>query len=130
MSVPLTFLIVDDDIPLTVFFKETLHYAGHRVFVAVNEHGALEVARQESIDIMICDLMLPGMFGSSVIDVVKQINKEVFCVLISGHSLHLTEHAERFVNADMVIAKPVLKETLNKIVKQYYLTQELKNQTT
>lgn len=129
MATPLTFLIVDDDIPLTVFFKETLQYAGHRVFVAVNEHGALETVKRESIDIMICDYLLPGMDGSAIVEIVKQHNKEIFCVLISGHHQHLADNQKNFSNIEMVIAKPVLKETLMEIINQYQLTKTAKNQS-
>lgn len=125
---PLNFLIVDDDIPLSLFFKETLQHAGHRVFVAVNEHGALEIIRHEPVHIMICDYMLPGVDGNGIVDAVKQFNKAVFCVLISGHPNHLHNNRHLFVNADMVIAKPILKETMQQIVKQYHLTSTVQRQ--
>jgi two-component SAPR family response regulator len=125
---PLTFLVVDDDIPLSLFFKETLQHAGHRVFVAVNEHGAIETVKNEAVDILICDYLLPGINGIGIVDIVKSMNKAIFCVLISGHHYHLINDRHTFNNADMVIAKPVLKESLNKIMKQYLLTQSVRTQ--
>lgn len=125
---PLNFLVVEDDIPLSLFFKETLQLAGHRVFVAVNEHGAFEAVKQEAIDILICDYLLPGMEGSAIVDTIKEINKEIFCVLISGHHYRLLVDRELLTNADMVIAKPVLKEALNRIVKQYHSSRIEKTQ--
>ncbi|NUN69221.1 MAG: response regulator [Bacteroidetes bacterium] len=125
---PLTFLVVDDDIPLSLFFKETLQHAGHRVFVAVNEHGAIETVKNESVDILICDYLLPGIKGIGIVDIVKKMKPSLFCVLISGHHYHLINDRHTFTNADMVIAKPVLKESLNKILKQYLLTQSVRTQ--
>lgn len=116
----LTFLIVDDDIRLSLFFKETLTQLGHKVFVTVNEHGALEVLKQEPVDIMICDLILPGLDGTKIISIVKERYPRTCCVLISGHHHKLDAYNTTTVHADLVIGKPVLKETLSSII-EYYL---------
>ena len=117
---PLTFLIVDDDIPLSLFFKQTLLLDDHRVFVSVNEHGALEVLKTETVDILLCDLVLPGLDGSQIIQIVKDQYPNVYCVLISGyHDKIRTSQC----NADLIISKPVLKETLDSIIQQFHLHQ-------
>ncbi len=118
---PLTFLVVDDDIPLSLFFKETLQRENHRVFVAVNEHGAMEVFKHENIDIMICDLVLPGLDGTQIIKTVKQQSAQTFCVLISGHHDQIFSNQIPTNNADLVIGKPVFKETLDRIIQKYFL---------
>jgi len=117
---PLTFLIVDDDIPLSLFFKQTLLLDDHRVFVSVNEHGALEVLKTETIDILLCDLVLPGLDGSKIIEIVKEHYPEVYCVLISGYHdrIHIPNS-----KADRIIGKPILKETLDNIIQQFHLHQ-------
>ncbi len=116
---PLSFLVVDDDISLSLFFKETLMKCGHRVFVAVNEHGALETLKNESIDILLCDFVLPGLDGGTIIDIAKEMNHSLFCVLISGHHHMISPEKTVGSKADMVIAKPILKQTLNDIVERY-----------
>jgi DNA-binding NtrC family response regulator len=118
---PLTFLIVDDDIPLSIFFRDTLLHDNHRVFVAVNEHGALEVIKNESVDIMLCDLVLPGLDGTEIIKTVKQQRTQTFCVLISGYHDQIFSDRIPHSVADLIIAKPILKDTLNRIVQQYLL---------
>jgi DNA-binding NtrC family response regulator len=118
---PLTFLIVDDDIPLSIFFKETLLRDEHRVFVAVNVHGALDIAKHETIDILLCDLVLPGLDGTQIIKLVKEHNPRTFCVLISGYHNKISTELKLLDNADMVIAKPIFRETLDRIIQQYLL---------
>lgn len=125
---PLTFLVVDDDISLSLFFKETLMKAGHRVFVTVNEHGALETLKQESIDILLCDFVLPGLDGGKIITIAKEKKPSLFCVLISGHHHKLASEKVAGTKADMVIAKPILKQTLNEIIQHY--RNSLLNRTT
>lgn len=118
---PLTFLVVDDDISLSLFFKETLMKSGHRVFVTVNEHGALETLKQESIDILLCDFVLPGLDGGTIISIAKGMKPSLFCVLISGHHHKLASEKVAGTKADMVIAKPILKQTLTDIIQEYHI---------
>jgi DNA-binding NtrC family response regulator len=118
-TTPLNVLIVDDDIPLSIFFKDTLQHLGHRVFIAVNEHGALGIIKQEPIDIVICDYLLPGVDGAAILNFIKEFNQKIFCVLISGHHQHLTAHRHTFEHVDMVLQKPVLKDTLTGIIDTY-----------
>ena len=92
--------------------------SGHRVFVTVNEHGALETLKQESIDILLCDFVLPGLDGGKIISIAKEMKQSLFCVLISGHHHKLASEKVAGTKADMVIAKPILKQTLNEILKQ------------
>ena len=113
----LTFLVVDDDIPLSLFFKQTLLLDDHRVFLAVNEHGALEVLKNETIDILLCDLVLPGLDGSKIIEIVKERYPDVYCVLISGYHDKLKLPNGK---ADLNVGKPILKETLGSIIQKFH----------
>lgn len=93
--------------------------SGHRVFVTVNEHGALETLKNECIDILLCDFVLPGLDGGKIISIAKEKKPSLFCVLISGHHHKLASEKVAGTKADMVIAKPILKQTLNDIIQQY-----------
>lgn len=121
---PLTILVVDDDIRLSLFFKETLSQSGHKVFVAVNEHGALELLNREAVDILICDLILPGLDGGKIISIAKERFPRTCCVLISGHHHKLDAYNISKVDADLVIAKPIFKDTLNSIIKYYLVNYQ------
>lgn len=115
----MSFLVVDDDISLSLFFKEILAKDGHRVFLSVNEHGALETLKNESIDILLCDFVLPGLDGGTIIGIAKEMNHSLFCVLISGHHHMISPEKTAGTKADMVIAKPILKQTLNSIIQHF-----------
>lgn len=118
-SPSLSVLIVDDDITLSLFLKESLAKDGHRVTVTVNEHGAREALTAGRPDLLLCDFILPGLDGSEIIRIAKQMYPGLFCVLISGHHAKLASHQIDGSPADLVIAKPVLKETLAHIIHQY-----------
>lgn len=59
-------LIVDDDIRVTSALRRTLAYEGYQVSLAADGEGALSIARTKPPDVVILDLMLPGIDGLEV----------------------------------------------------------------
>ena len=58
-----TILVVDDELEIVRFVRAYLEDAGYRVVVASEGQEALFVARHEKPDLVILDLMMPGMDG-------------------------------------------------------------------
>jgi two-component system, OmpR family, alkaline phosphatase synthesis response regulator PhoP len=58
-----TILVVDDEPEIVRFVRAYLEDAGYRVVVASEGQEALFVARHEKPDLVILDLMMPGMDG-------------------------------------------------------------------
>lgn len=59
-------LVVDDDPNMLSMLRRTLGFEGYQVTVAVNGEVALRAAALERPDLVILDLMLPGMDGLEV----------------------------------------------------------------
>src|SRR2546429_9090167 len=59
-------LIVDDDSRVTSALRRTFAYEGYQVSTALDGEGALAIARTKSPDLVILDLMLPGIDGLEV----------------------------------------------------------------
>jgi two-component system response regulator MprA len=59
-------LIIEDDPGILKFVKRGLAYEGYEVFTAEDGQAGLEIADEEAIDLVILDLMLPGMDGLEV----------------------------------------------------------------
>ena len=66
-------LVVDDEPQIVRVLRGYLEQAGFAVFSAHDGAEALRVARQERPDLVILDLMLPGMDG---LDVARSLRKE------------------------------------------------------
>lgn len=60
---PKTLLIVDDEERLRALLRDYMEHEGYRVLLAGDGQEALRVARQEKPDLIILDLMMPGMDG-------------------------------------------------------------------
>ncbi len=80
-------LIVEDDVTIARFVELELQHAGFRVTKAVDGPSGLEAAQGGEFDLVILDLMLPGMDG---LDVAAEIRKKGSAVPI----LMLTARAD------------------------------------
>jgi two-component system alkaline phosphatase synthesis response regulator PhoP len=66
-------LVVDDDVKTAELVKIYLNRDGYRVLIAYNGNDALHIARQSHPDLIVLDLMLPGMNG---LDVCRTLREE------------------------------------------------------
>ncbi len=85
-----TILIVDDEDMVINVSREILDALGYRVIVARTGQEAIEIykARQEEIDLVILDMIMPGMGGGEAFDVLKIINPQIKVILSSGYSVN------------------------------------------
>ena len=64
-------LIVDDEPMICELLSFNLHKAGYDTVQADNGHAALEIARTTKLDLIILDVMLPGIDGLEVCRTIK-----------------------------------------------------------
>lgn len=60
-------LIVEDDLSLLDLYKSELSHHGYRVFIAETGGMGLALAKKEKPDLILMDIMMPGMDGFSFI---------------------------------------------------------------
>lgn len=111
-----TVLVVEDDESLLLGLEENLAVAGYRVLTAVNGTDGLRLAMEKKPDLIVLDVMLPGVTGYDVCRSLRE--KRVFTPIIL-----LTARKEEFdklvgfdMGADDYVTKPFsLKELLARI---------------
>jgi DNA-binding response OmpR family regulator len=102
-------LVVEDDAPLRRMISIFLRAAGYRVCVAEDGSSGLALARDERPDLVLLDLMLPGLDGWEVLRRIKDDARTAaipVLVLTASVDLPLTEQALR-LGAARVLAKPI-----------------------
>ena len=101
-------LVVDDEEHIVELLKFNLVNSGYKVITAYNGIEALEIANEELPDLVLLDLMIPGMDG---LDVCKQIkrNKEtssISIIMLTARSEELDKIIGLELGADDYITKP------------------------
>jgi two-component system, OmpR family, response regulator CpxR len=79
-----TILCVDDNEQALSIRKIMLETRGYRVLACTRAEPALEAFRRGGVDLVLTDLIMPGMDGSQLIEEVKSLSPETPAVLISG----------------------------------------------
>ncbi|MGA2331532.1 MAG: response regulator [Syntrophales bacterium] len=85
-----TILLVDDEDMIVEVSRELLEVLGYSVHVAKNGGDAVEIYREKQgeIDVIILDMIMPGMGGGETFDALKSINPDVRVILSSGYSIN------------------------------------------
>ncbi|MCD6578629.1 response regulator [bacterium] len=68
-------LIIDDEIDVIEVSKDILLDNGYNVFYSLNGKDGLKILMDKDIDIVLLDIMLPGMDGWEVIEIMRLNNK-------------------------------------------------------
>ena len=66
-----TVLVLEDDPSLLMMLSVTLRSSGHEVVLSSDAELALETLPEESPDVILCDVNLPGMKGTEFTEIVK-----------------------------------------------------------
>jgi two-component system, OmpR family, response regulator CpxR len=97
-----TILCVDDNEQSLSIRKILLETRGYRVVACNNGEQALETFRQHgAIDLVLTDLMMPGMDGSRLVEEIKRLSPQTPALLISGR----IKIYERDTLADLFLPK-------------------------
>jgi DNA-binding NtrC family response regulator len=77
-------LVVDDDPPLRATYAEVLSAAGYRVSTAAHAREALEALQSEPVDLVVTDLMMPGLRGEELLAQVRAVFPEVPVIAVTA----------------------------------------------
>ncbi len=85
-----TILLIDDEKMIIEVGRELLKELGYDVLVAASGSEAVEVfqSRHKEIDLVIMDMIMPGMGGGETFDRLKEIDPQVRVLLSSGYSVN------------------------------------------
>jgi DNA-binding NtrC family response regulator len=121
-------LIIDDEEVLQDILTVLIRKEGHTPITAGTGEEGLAVLEREEIDLILLDLMLPGMHGMEVLRQVRQRNTEVVVVVITAFSSIESAIEAMREGAFHYIPKPFKNEevllTIRKGLEQRRLTSE------
>ena len=112
-------LLVDDEPDILEFLSYNLKKEGYTVYMATNGTEAVAVAKKESPDLIILDVMMPDMDG---IDTCREIRElpglsDVLIAFLTARSEDYSQIAGFDVGADDYINKPIKPRVLISRIK-------------
>ena len=111
-------LIVDDDQFYQAFCSDVLSEEGYVVRTTFTGEEALARLKQEDYDIMLTDLIMPGLDGQEVLERAKQIKPSLDVIIMTGYAS--VESAVRCLKTGAAdyLTKPLNPEELKITIKR------------
>ncbi|MEZ4662103.1 MAG: response regulator transcription factor [Caldilineaceae bacterium] len=111
-------LVVEDEAAIAETLEYNLARQGYTVFMSANGYSALQTARQETPDMVILDIMLPGMDGLEVCRVLRQ-ETNVPILMLTARTDEIDKIVGLEVGADDYLTKPFsMRELLARVKAQ------------
>ncbi|MFC1829385.1 response regulator, partial [Thermodesulfobacteriota bacterium] len=119
-------LFIDDDQGIRRVMTVTLEDVGYRVLTAADGKSGIELCREESPQIVITDIRMPGMNGLEVLKSIKETdpNREVIVTTAYGEIEYAIQALQ--LGASDFITKPINDDALQVALeraKKHYTTQ-------
>jgi two-component system phosphate regulon response regulator OmpR len=113
-------LIIDDDQMTISALEKILGDMGHKTGIASDSEEAIGKITGGTYDLVLCDIMMPGISGLSLLTVLRTVHL-CFTPVIMMSSLHnqpLVDAAMR-AGANDFISKPIAVEELSNKLSKY-----------
>ena len=120
-------LIVDDEAVIREMFGRVLK--GYRIFQADTAQKALEMLEHEDVDVVLTDVMMPGMNGIELLHRIKERQPNQVVIVMTGYTEKDIILQALRADADDFISKPFnllqLKTTIEKVLEKRALKEQL-----
>lgn len=111
-------LIVDDEKDIIELISFNLEKEGYRTSTATSGEEALSILKKESFDLLLLDLMLPGIDGFDLCRIIKSDAKfDLPIIMLTARSTEIDKVAGLEIGADYYITKPFSIRELLAVVK-------------
>jgi two-component system phosphate regulon sensor histidine kinase PhoR len=119
-------LVVDDELGIREGCKRVLAEEGYAIDLAEDGTIGLQKVREKSYDLILVDLMMPGIGGLDLIKKIHEIDPEIIVVVITGYATIETAVEATKRGAYDYLPKPFAPETLSVLVKRGIEKRELR----
>ncbi|WP_160726088.1 response regulator transcription factor [Bacillus sp. USDA818B3_A] len=105
-------LVIEDETQIARVLKMELEYEGYQVTVEHNGKSGLETALNSDVDLILLDVMLPGVSGIEVLRRFRKDNKKTPVILLTARNTTFDKVAGLDQGADDYVTKPYEIEEL------------------
>jgi DNA-binding response OmpR family regulator len=119
-------LIIEDNSELAAGIRHNLEIEGYTVDIALDGLSGLEQVRAQSPDLVILDLMLPGLHGFDVLDAIRKESRRTQVLILSARGEEADVVRGFRLDADQYVTKPFRLLELLERVKSMLRRAELR----
>lgn len=101
-----TLLIIEDEARIVQFLVRGLEAEGYAVLTADNGEQGLRLVKSAPVDLVVLDLMLPGLSGEEVLDQLRRIDSSLPVVVLTAKDSVPDRVAMLNAGADDYVSKP------------------------
>ena len=111
-------LVVDDEPDVLLLCRLNLQQRGHELLEAADGSTALEIARDLHPDVIVLDLMLPGISGYDVLEELQRDAEttNIPVLVLTAKSLRADRERSHGLGASAFLTKPFLPNELCEMV--------------
>ncbi len=111
-----TILVVDDESVARHSVAEVLQEEGYQVHEAADGPAALQALEELDLDLVLCDLRMPGSDGLSVLKMARERYPQTMFMLMTAHGSVATSVEALRLGAQDYLLKPLLfEDVLHKV---------------
>ena len=101
-----TILIIEDDISILKVLKDNLKFEGYQVIAETNGIKGLNLALEKQPDMLLLDIMLPGLNGYEICRKLKTEVPELPIIMITARGSEMDKVSGLDIGADDYLTKP------------------------
>ena len=101
-----TILVIEDDLNILRGLKDNLKFEEYEVLTAVEGLEGLKLALEKAPDLILLDIMLPGLNGYDICRKVKEQKPEIPIVMLTARGKEVDKIAGLDLGADDYVTKP------------------------
>lgn len=109
-----TILVVDDERFVLSCVTGILRHAGFEVLEAASPEEALRIglAHRDAIDLIVCDVVMPGLAGPALVEQFAMLHPESQCLFMAGLPDHPDVHRHILQRGRAFLPKPFFPKDL------------------
>jgi two-component system response regulator CpxR len=120
IELPPKVLLVDDEKEFVQTLSERLRTRHLPASIVYDGQQALDFVENDAPDVVVLDLMMPGIGGIEVLRRLKQSNPQIEVVVLTGHGSEREEQLAADLGAFAYLTKPVNIEVLAEVMREAY----------
>jgi len=123
----LSILVVDDEEEICNMLDDFLSRSGYKVKTVDSGAGAIELAKRENFDLVLCDMAMPDIFGYEVIKFLNKLKKRPKIGIITGWGGKLKPMDDEEFKVDLIVKKPFDLSELRKHINDMIVSTDVEN---